>query len=317
MKHELKKVLERIDQNIRIPDPSIKQIIKEQVYAGGKRLRPAYSLLCSHIGSDRDEKRAIAIAAAVECVHMATLIHDDVIDCAEIRHGIPPIHEEHGNKFAIYAGDYLLCLSLSLLSEHASYLNSLNYDVSRAWKLGKILIGELYQLHDLYNPLVTVKNYLSRINGKTARLFAISCFAGAIGSGASRLEANTAWNMGHYIGMAFQILDDILDYEATAETLGKPVMNDVRQGNYTLPLIYALRSYRKELTPILDKKADLSDEDIETMMILIKKSQGIEKAKKLAQKYTEKANHQLRKLPDGAYKNQLKELNQELLTRTM
>lgn len=314
LKNDLSKVLQLIESNIRVRDKVVENTIKDLIYSGGKLLRPAYSLLCSQIGPSKDKNRAIAVAAALETLHMATLIHDDVIDESPTRHNIPTIHAHNGNKFAIYAGDYLFCVCFTILSKHATSLSHLEFN---ARSMEKILSGELDQLNARYQSKVTVKNYLTRISGKTAQLFAVSCYSGAIESEASRALAMNAWNMGHYIGMSFQIMDDILDYKGDSLTLGKPVMADIKQGHYNLPLIYAIQANPKELTPILDKKEDLTDEDMQQISKLIAKYKGVEKAEHLAIKYTEKAVKQLNKLPEGDYKNHLYEITNSLLKRNV
>ncbi|WP_400245089.1 polyprenyl synthetase family protein [Niallia sp. JL1B1071] len=312
LKNDLSKVLQLIESNIRVRDKVVEKTIKDLIYSGGKLLRPAYSLLCSQIGPSKDKNRAIAVSAALETLHMATLIHDDVIDESPTRHNIPTIHAHNGNKFAIYAGDYLFCVCFTILSKHATSLSHLEFN---ARSMEKILSGELDQLNARYQSKVTVKNYLTRISGKTAQLFAVSCYSGAIESEASRPLAMNAWNMGHYIGMAFQIMDDILDYKGDSLTLGKPVMADIKQGHYNLPLIYAIQANPKELIPILDKKDALTNEDMQQISELISKYKGVEKAELLAKKYTEKAIKQLNKLPEGDYKNHLYAITNSLLKR--
>lgn len=312
--NDLSEVLELIDAHINVRDKEIENIVKTLVHSGGKLLRPAYSLLCSQIGPEQDKNRAIAVAAAIECLHMATLVHDDVIDEAETRHGIPTLHLQKGNKFAIYAGDYLFSLSLNILSQYSASLSQLEYNTRG---MGKILTGELEQLNSRYVEPVSVKDYLSRISGKTAQLFSISCYSGAVISKAPKKIAICARNMGHYIGMAFQIIDDILDYKSDTETLGKPVMNDLRQGIYTIPFIYAMRENPAAFKPLIQKKDQLTDEDLLTVSNLIEQYKGVEKAANLAEKYTKKALNELTKLPEGDYKQTLYQLTSSLLTRKM
>lgn len=315
VKKSLIKVLTTIEDHVRIKDPTIREIIFNLIHSGGKHLRPAYVLLCARIGEKQDEERVIDVAAAIECFHMATLVHDDVIDRADMRRHQPTVHTRYGNKFAIYTGDYLFSLAFNLLAKHASFLSSARAKSRTSRNIGKILLGELQQLHSAYSTSVTVKDYLSRISGKTAQLFALSCYSGAITSGASEKQANIAWNMGHYIGMAFQIKDDILDYEGSDEKLGKPVFSDIKNGIYTLPLIYTLAKNKKELVPLLAKKEHITDRDLKTVLALIKEYGGIEKAEKLMYRYTEKAMSELEKLPAGSYKDDLSRLNQALLKR--
>lgn len=311
--NQLIKVNQVIDKHIRIKDKQIQAIIKEAMNGGGKLLRPAYALLCSEIGPDFNQDKAIAIAAALETLHIATLIHDDVIDRADTRRGKRTLHRSHDNKFAIYAGDYLLSVCFSIMSKYSSSLSHVEYN-SRSME--KVLIGELDQLHSRFLPPKSVKSYLSRISGKTAQLFALSCYAGAVESHASQLETRRAWNMGHYIGMAFQIIDDILDYQGDNLELGKPVMADVQQGIYTLPLIYAMLDNPKETSAILANDRPLSEHDLIQLTTIINKAKGVEKAQKLAKRYTDKALQQLEKLPNGDYKDTLRQLTNQLLKRT-
>jgi len=314
LKVDLTMVLSLIESQIRVRDKTVEMTIRELVHSGGKLLRPAYSLLCAQIGPKTDKEKAIAVAAALETLHMATLVHDDVIDESETRHGMATIHSRHGNNFAIYSGDYLFCICFTLLSRYATSLAHLEFN-SRSME--KILCGELDQLNSRYHSTVSVRGYLSRIAGKTAQLFAVSCYSGAIESEASRPLAMNAWNMGHYIGMAFQIMDDILDFKSDEKTLGKPVMADIRNGIYTLPLIYAIQENQAAFEPLLAKKEMLSNEDIETIAALIDKYQGVEKAHQLAKRYTQKAINEIGKLPDGDYKGTLLELTKKLLHRTL
>lgn len=315
VKKSLIKVLTTIEDHVRIKDPTIREIIFNLIHSGGKHLRPAYVLLCARIGEKQDEERVIDVAAAIECFHMATLVHDDVIDRADMRRHQPTVHTRYGNKFAIYTGDYLFSLAFNLLAKHASFLSSARAKSRTSRNIGKILLGELQQLHSAYSTSVTVKDYLSRISGKTAQLFALSCYSGAIASGASEKQANIAWNMGHYIGMAFQIKDDILDYKGNKGNLGKPVLSDIKNGIYTLPLILTMSANKKELTPLLTKKDRISEQDLQMILTLIQKHGGIEKAERLMYRYTEKAIVELNKLPDGPYKKDLMRLSQTLLER--
>lgn len=314
LKKDLSSVLNLIDSNIRVRNKKVESTIKEMIQSGGKLLRPAYAILCSNLGSEQNKEKSIAVAAALETLHMATLIHDDVIDESDTRHGRPTLHTHHGNNFAIYTGDYLFCVCFNILSRYSTSLSHLEFN-SRSME--KILSGELDQLHERYQSQVTVKNYLSRIAGKTAQLFAVSCYSGAIQSETPRYLAMRAWNMGHYIGMAFQIMDDILDYKADSQTVGKPVMADIRQGNYTLPLIYAMQQNPSVFESILSKKEDLTDADLAEISQLIHQYRGVEKAQELAEKYTKKAIKQLSKFPDGEYKETLLELTTNLLKRKM
>lgn len=316
LKTDLRAVQQIIAAHMHIHDKQIETIIRGLLSSGGKLLRPAYTLLCAQIGgaTSEEKERAVAVAAALETLHMATLVHDDVIDEADARHGSPTIHTHQGNQFAVYSGDYLFCVCFTILSKYAKSLSHLEFN---ARSMEKILTGELDQLHSRYQQVTSVKDYLTRISGKTAQLFAVSCYSGAITGQTSRRQAMIAWNMGHYIGMAFQIIDDILDFTGDRDTMGKPQLADIRQGVYTLPLLYAMREKPALLAPYLDKKEELTDEELMEIMAIVEETKGIEYAQQLAKKYTAKALKALKKLPDGDYKQTLFELTSKLLYRSL
>lgn len=316
LKEDLNRVLQVIESHIRIHDQAIEQRIKKYIHASGKMLRPAYTILCSGIGPEQDKDRVIAAAAAVQCLHMATLIHDDVIDRSDTRHGQTTLSAEYGNKVAIYAGDYLFSLAFTILRPYASESSVPRLSFKQI-EADKILAGELEQLHAQYRTPTSIKNYLSQISGKTAQLFAISCYTGAGASQSGQNDATHAWNMGHDIGMAFQIIDDILDYRGTRNTLGKPVMSDFRNGIYTLPVLIAIKAEPALFRPLLEKKGSLNDEDLNAVLQAIARNHGTEKAMELARKYTRKALSEMDQLPDGTYKDMLNQLTRSLLERKM
>ncbi|MCO7125874.1 polyprenyl synthetase family protein [Sporolactobacillus shoreicorticis] len=314
LKEELADVLKLIESYIRVRDTAIQDKILAMIHSGGKMLRPAYSLLCAHIGPESERARPKAVAAALECLHMATLVHDDVIDKADTRHGQTTVHVDYGNKIAVYTGDYLLALAFSILSKYADSAPQINV---RGFHADKILAGELAQLHGQFHTSVSVKRYFSQISGKTAQLFAVSCYAGALAGKADQKDAAQAWRIGYHIGMAFQIIDDLLDYQGSRQTLGKPVMSDIRQGIYTLPLIYAVKADPDSLRPYLNKDKKLDEVDIQVILTMIKQHDGIAKSMLIAEKFTQKALNELRQLPDGRYKITLERLTKSLLARKM
>ncbi|AQY49881.1 polyprenyl synthetase [Listeria weihenstephanensis FSL R9-0317] len=311
---DLKDVLTTIEKSIQIRDKQVEKNVKDLIHAGGKLLRPAYALLAAQIGPDRDRDRAIAVAGALEVLHMATLIHDDVVDDAPTRRGVPTIHSKYGRNYAVYTGDYLFCICFKILSSHANSVENIEFNSKN---IEKILMGELDQMRMRYDINVTVRQYLSRISGKTAQLFALSTFSGASQSKATRFQVRNAWNIGHYLGMAFQIIDDVLDYTSSNDGLGKPVLNDVKQGVYTLPLIYAMQKHQSEFQPLLEKGLEMTDADLEQLLTLIAKYNGVEQAFALADKYTKKALREIKKLPQGAYRDQMYELTSSILKRNI
>ncbi|MBE9390201.1 polyprenyl synthetase family protein [Vagococcus salmoninarum] len=279
--------------------------------SGGKLLRPAYFLLFTAFGDVPSEQRKYQYAASLEILHAATLIHDDIIDDSPVRRDTPSIQATYGKDIAVYAGDFLFTVYFHLLAVSTKDPATLEIN---ALNMKKILIGELDQMHLRNNPKITIKEYIQHIQGKTAQLFQLSCYQGAHFSGASLRVQILAQRIGYQIGMAFQILDDVLDFSSTEADLHKPILEDIRNGNYTLPLIYAMAENRQAFT-ILESSEELSDADVQQIVANINKYQGLEKSKKLAQRYTNKALKEIDKLPNIPEKIIIKTITKELLER--
>lgn len=312
---ELKQTVTIMEKSIQLKNKDVETAILTMIQSGGKLLRPAYQLLFAQFGSEKEEKKIVALAASVELLHTATLIHDDIVDDADIRRNLPTIRSEFGNNTAVYAGDYLFVCCFKLLSDYSSSLKSIQLN-SRSME--KILSGELGQMDQRYNLDMTIDHYLENISGKTAELFALSCFIGAYESNTSERFAKKCGDIGTNIGIAFQIIDDILDYSQKSEHIGKPVLEDVRQGIYSLPLLYALKTDRKAILPYLEKKEKISIEEIKKLYHLIHQLDGVTQAQKLATNYTKKALKEIKNLPDTPTQTRetLQEITQMILSRT-
>lgn len=309
IQEEISAIIEAMDRNAKCKDKVIENSIKEMIHSSGKMLRPGFTIIASKFG-DYVPERSRALAVVIEMFHMATLVHDDVIDDATLRRGRETVQSKYGKEYAVYIGDYLFCICFKVLAETAS-LHSIQMD-SRA--MSKICLGEVEQLNSRFNKEVSVKNYLKRIAGKTAELFSLSLYIGAAESGCDKRLSRLFWNIGHNIGMAFQIIDDILDYSAEEVDLGKNSGNDIKDGVYTLPLIYVLEEKPKDLLDILDKPF-YEQEDIAKIIELTRTYGGLERARNLAKKYTDKAHKLINRLPDNEYKVMLQEITRELLDR--
>ncbi len=264
------------------------------IHAGGKRLRPAFVLLASRL-FNRDITKSIPMAVALELVHMATLVHDDVIDNSMARRGTITVKKGWGNKVSIYSGNYIFAKSLAIVAQYnRSDLLEIMADTSV-----KICEGEIIQMFSSYNVDIGIKNYLRRIERKTALLIAVSCQLGALVSNAPAGQVNNIEKYGYFLGMAFQVTDDILDLVADEEILGKPTGSDIRQGVITLPALYAMyhSKHRKELREAL---ASPEQCNLNTARIIdmITDSDGIDYAHYVSQRYAVKAQNQLKKLPD-------------------
>ena len=309
IKSELNKVQKMTEENARCKDKVIESSIMELVQSGGKMIRPGFSVIASKFGNYIPE-RTRAMATVVEMFHMATLVHDDVIDDSKLRRGKETVQSKYGKEYAVYIGDYLFCICFKILASTAS-LHTIQLD-SKA--MSRICLGEVEQLNSRFKKEVSVKNYLKRIAGKTAELFALSLYIGAAESECDKKLCKLFWNIGHNIGMAFQIIDDLLDYTSTDEELGKEAAHDLREGIYTLPLIYALQDQPEELMNLLDKE-ELTREEVQEIIRLTQVYGGIDKARVLAKKYTNKAYSLIKRLPDNEYKVMLQEITGELLER--
>ena len=314
LQSELIQTIELIDSRIHLRNKSIEYALVDMMNTGGKLVRPAYTLLFSTFGEDHDPKRARAFAAAIEVLHMATLIHDDVIDDSPKRRGQQTIQSKYGKDIAVYAGDYLFTVSFKLITDYSNSMKQMQINTKG---MEKILMGEIDQMHLRYNQKITIRNYLTQISGKTAQLFALSCYSGALESGQTERFARNCYYIGSHIGMAFQIKDDILDYTQTTDGFGKPVLEDVKQGIYSAPLIYAIRKKNAVFKELLEKKDQLTKEETQKIQQLVIDSGGLDEAKHLAEKYTDKALKRIDQLPDNSEKEMIRNLTLSLLDRTI
>lgn len=306
---ELKSVSSLIKKQAKCKDKKIENSILELLEAGGKMLRPAFVLIGSKFG-DGDAEKSVPTAAVIEMLHMATLVHDDVVDDSKLRRGMETVQSKYGKDYAVYIGDYLFCGCFKVLATHSS-LNALKID-SRA--MTRICVGELDQLNSRFSSNLSVKSYLSRISGKTAELFSIALYLGAAEAKADESVARELKNIGHNLGMAFQIIDDILDYEGSDESIKKSAANDLKQGIYTIPFIYAYKDNKEALKKYMNKEV-YSDEEVNEIIKVVKDNNGIKKANELATKYMNKCFKGLDRLPNNEYKVVLKEIVEWLLIR--
>lgn len=312
LQSELTAVRQLMLDAVQMEDEEIRQAILELLTQGGKMVRPAYLLLLANWNSTGKTEKVHAVAAALELLHVATLLHDDVIDEAALRRGQETVNSRYGNRVAIYAGDYLLTICYQLLSRHVSDLEQITIPTNG---MSRVIDGELAQMRQRYHYELGLQEYLKRIEGKTAQLFMISCHIGAQLGGLK--DSLRAKKIGQQIGMAFQILDDILDYEVSETDFGKPVLEDVAQGIYTAPLLYALEKDPKKIQPLLDRRETITPKEREQLKKLVQKAGGVDRAYALATRYTDQALAQIAQLPDSPQKETLTRLTTQLLKRTM
>lgn len=294
IKEEINCVEKELLNVVQNTDPLIKETSVHLITAGGKRLRPALAFLGAKF-HNYDFQKVLPMAVALELTHMATLVHDDVVDSSMTRRNIPTTKAIYGNRISTHMGDYILAKSLQLIACYESpVIAGLVADISV-----KMCIGEIQQLSSANKTDQTVKNYFNRIKRKTALLIMASSFLGALICGAPPSVLKPLKRYGYNIGMAFQITDDILDMAADQKELGKPVGSDLRQGILTLPLIYALRHSpeRDRLARIVTRE-EKSDEDVHEACLLAQSCGGIDYSNRVAQRFIRKARDQIELLPD-------------------
>ncbi|MEP7355378.1 MAG: polyprenyl synthetase family protein [Acidobacteriota bacterium] len=270
---------------------------------GGKRLRPILVLLCGKLFGP-STPGLVRMAAVVEMIHTATLVHDDVIDMAKTRRGRPSINVVWGNHTSVLAGDWLYMQAFSIaLRERNFALLDLLIELTQ-----RMVEGELLQLDRIGKIAVTETDYMELIDRKTASLFAACSRLGAVCAGASKEDearlGEYAWNL----GLAFQLIDDVLDFTSREKILGKPVGNDLREGKVTLPLIYALESAAPEERKLVETVlADGNYDQVPFSKILqlLNRTNSIERAQERARTFTEKARQIIAGFPESPYQKAL------------
>lgn len=260
----------------------IRDYTKHLMASRGKFIRATSIIICAEDSNGKISQSAIKIAAAIEIIHLASLVHDDIIDNADLRRGEVTLQKKYGKRTAVICGDYLLSTALRL---SASIPNKKEYmDLQLPDYISRLCLGELTQHINNGNLNLSIYRYLKIISGKTAALFEGSFLAGAIFAGVTEKEAKKYKQLGYYIGMIFQLTDDCIDFEDTVETANKPVQSDYEQGVITLPLIHALAQHKD-----FKEKAEsqgVSRAEINSAVI---KTGGINFTRILVKKYYDKS----------------------------
>lgn len=279
--------------------------------AGGKRLRPAIVLLLARATLPDQEitPKHRRLAEITEMIHTASLVHDDVVDEASVRRGVPTVHSRFGNRIAVLAGDFLFAQSSWYLA---------NLDNLRVVKLLSQVImdlaeGEIQQGLNRFDTSLSIDAYLEKSYFKTASLLANSAKATGVLSDTSEVTINQLYAYGRYLGLAFQIVDDILDFTSSDEVLGKPACSDLRSGNLTAPVLYAIAEQPFLATLIEREFSEASDFD--QAIEIIHRSNGIQKSRDLAAEQSRLAVDCLAALPPSTSKQALQNLADYVLRR--
>ncbi len=313
VRSDLQKVEEEFNQQSVSDVPAITEIGQYLQVSGGKRLRPALVLLSAKL-CEFDGPAAIRLGAVVELIHTATLVHDDVIDGADTRRGRPSTNSRWGNHMSVLAGDWL-------------YMQAFNIALAeRNFKILDVLIGltqvmvegELLQLTLLRKLKLTEDEYFELAYRKTACLFSASLRLGAILGGKGEEVEMKLGSYGINLGLAFQLVDDLLDFVSSEEKLGKPIGSDLREGKVTLPLIYLLQRCRPEETEKISRvleEGEFHSVQFFEILELMERYGALQAVREKARKIAEQAKTALESFPDSPYKDALRSLPEFILER--
>ncbi len=273
------------------------------ISGGGKRIRPLFLLLSSDLSGYR-ESNCTMLGAIIEAIHTASLLHDDVIDGAEVRRGKPASHAVWGNQVVILVGDFLYSKALKIAVDQKSQkiMEALSEATTRMTE------GEILQLNKIGDPEITKDEYFEIIAAKTGVLISAACRIGGILAGQAEGNEMALARFGMKTGIAFQLADDILDYVADQNNLGKELGKDLEEGKITMPLIYLLKNAsaaeRDEIREIIKKKAG-SGEGLQRIIALFAEYRAIEESLKIAEDLIEEAKDELKHFPDSVKKEAL------------
>lgn len=307
--------IDKIDNYIRKSLKANQQVLTDAVndllFAGGKRLRPAMLMLAGRFGKYNEDK-LIPLAATIEMIHMATLIHDDIIDESDMRRGRPTTRNRWGNSTAVFTGDFILARAFSIITQSVSQKSM--HHISSVIK--GICEGEVDQFQSKYEPSLSVIHYLKRTARKTGMLFSLSCQIGAEESRCKKDTVHFLSKFGLDFGVAFQISDDIIDFFGDQNKAGKPLCCDFVEGVYTLPVIYAMEDskFRDQLEEFIGRK-NLTVNEVEEVGRLVGVNGGMEKSRIMVGRYLKRCCTSLDNLPNIPAKRILHEFVEELTCR--
>ena len=272
--------------------------------AGGKRLRPALSVLGANLGGGANPNVDVT-AAAIEMTHLATLYHDDVIDEADMRRGVPSANEKWGNKVAILAGDYLFARASWISAQVGGEVPEALADA-----IAQVVQGQVNELSSSYDTSRSEEQYLTTIGGKTASLLEVAVRLGASLAGCDKPVVDAMRDFGWAFGYAFQVADDLLDLTASEEELGKPPGTDLRDGVYTLPVIYAV-----EADQAVASRIGTPQVDVDVVRDLTFQTGGFDRAMRKAESYMEEALAALDRVPDSEARTTLEKVTRLVVGR--
>src|SRR5579871_5308971 len=285
--------------------PMLNSAVVHAVNSPGKKLRTALTLLSGKMLDYRFD-RLLPLSVALEMVHLATLVHDDIVDNATTRRGLPTVNARYGTNIAILLGDYLFAKTAGLVAD----VEDFRVDKLFSETVARICEGSIIEMLSAHHLDLSIDAYLERISRKTACLMAACCKGGAYIGGGTDAQVALLEQYGQNLGMAFQIIDDVLDYSGSLATVGKPVGNDLRQGLVTLPLIYALQGehngHSDEIRRLLTSK-EVDNDHLSAIVHWVAQGPGVQAARDEAQRFAELARKKLRQFPPGPDRDLLDE----------
>jgi len=293
---DLARVEQLLIESVHSDLPMLAEAAAHLAKAGGKRVRPGFAIASAATAHDAVQAAELPVlmgGVAVELVHLGSLYHDDVMDEATTRRSAPAANQRWGNVVAILTGDFLLAQSSIIAADLGTEVSAL-----LGQTIAELADGQIRELQDTDNFDRTAEDYYAAISGKTASLLACACRVGGIAGNLARPQIDSLTEFGHSYGMAFQIVDDILDVVATSEQLGKPAGNDILEGNFTLPVLRALRGENgDQLRSLIE--AGLTPETRDQALVLVRTSPGIADALDAARSWADKAQSSLGGLDDS------------------
>lgn len=302
----------RLSKVIASEDPLVQEIFEPIRQSSGKRIRPVLVFLASACFSGGLEP-ALTVATSAELVHTSTLVHDDVVDNAELRRGRPTIHSRFGNKIAVLGGDVLFARAFDMLVHIGDprYLQRVLLMISG---MGE---GEIMQLLHAFDVTVTEDQYIERVKRKTALFFEACCELGALSGGAARDEVKALAEYGLNVGIAFQIYDDLLDFTGDEARVGKPVCSDLREGNLTMPVLHCIRTSSRAgdiINAIASR--DLTAERIDEIRDAISVTGSLEYTAERARSFVDRGLEALKAIPRSWARDDLEELAHYVIHRS-
>ncbi len=308
---DLSVLTENLKQLIGARHPILFAAAEHLFGARGKRIRPAIVLLVARATMPNQDltPRHRRLAEITEMIHTASLVHDDVVDDSEMRRGIPTVHSNFGNRIAVLAGDFLFAQS----SWYLANLDNLEVVKLLSEVIMDLAEGEIQQGLNRFSSDLTIEAYLEKSYYKTASLLANSSKAAGVLSEVSSTQAQKLYSYGRHLGLAFQIVDDILDFTGSTDELGKPAGSDLKSGNLTAPVLYALEE--KPYLETLIEREFAQEGDLDQALGLIRDSRGIERSRELAADHAKMATDYLIDLPPTDSRQALIELADYVLSR--